>query len=242
MTYRFIIRGRNCRKYATICLASVMNQKLTNWHAHIVLDQPEDGSDKLVADIIKSSPLGEKFSLVVNSERKGLARNIYEFPKTLNADPEDVFCFVDADDWITTDALEAVNKKYSKENILITHGSYIKVSKSRTTRISKKYPKGANVRTHPWRGSHLKTVKAKLFDRLPEHCMKMDNGDWLPAASDLAIMIPLMELAGLKRVAHVKTPIYYWRDKTEHTTNREMQKQCEKIIRAKTPLAKLNDV
>jgi glycosyltransferase involved in cell wall biosynthesis len=234
MKFRFIIRGRNCGKYIRKCLYSVADQTNENWTTHVILDAP----DSIISDRIER--------VTVNPVRMGLAHNIYVWPKIectySDTDPEDVFVFLDADDWLDRHALEIVAKAYQDKNCLITHGSYIKVSKARKTRISQPYPKDCDVRKHPWRASHLKTVKAKLFRHLPEHCMKDDNGNWLEAASDVAMMIPLIEMAGLDRVRFIPEEIYYWRDSTPFKTKKELQKKCEHIVRKKPPLARLNKI
>ena len=239
MTYRFIIRGRNCEKYIEKCLKSVMAQTRSNWTADIILDDPEDSSVGVAGDLVYC-----KLNMHVWTRpyRHGLARNIYEFPMMPDVchvyEDEDVLCFLDADDWLSVGALHYVDKAYaSNPKCLLTHGSYVKVSKGRRTKVSNPYH-GEDYRSSPWRGSHLKTVKWKLFKRLPEECMK-HNGEWLEAASDLAIMIPLMEMAGAQRIEHVHELIYFWRDSTPQKTKRVLQKKCEAIIRAKPRMGKV---
>jgi len=233
--FRFIIRGRNCSDYIDRCLQSVMQQKNTDWHAHVVLDDPQDDS----AGKIKIHP---KISLTVNPERMGLAYNIYAFPKTFTEtiSKEDVLCFLDADDWLSGSALDFVADAYREPKLLLTHGSYIKVSKGRTTKVSRPYKKGANVRTAKWRASHLKTMKVKLFNRIPEECMKDDQGNWLEAASDVALMIPAIEMAGLDRIRWICQHIYMWRDHTPFKTDSGLQKKCEAIARGKRALERVN--
>lgn len=236
MKYHFIIRGRNCEPYIEQCIMSLMAQTKDNWRAHVILDAPED--DSYGALVRMCGPTGNKLCILNNiNERRGLARNIYEYPMHIlcsKAEDEDVLCFLDADDWLSSTALHYVDNAY-KENpgCLLTYGSYIKCSKNRRTKVSKPYPPGVPVRKYPWRGSHLKTVKWKLFKQLPEHCMKDNQGNWLEAASDLAIMIPLMEMAGHERMVHIHPTIYFWRDNTPHKTKRAAQIKCEAIIRSK---------
>jgi len=74
---------------------------------------------------------------------------------------------------------------------------------------------------------------------LPEECFKDEKGDWLEAASDLALMMPLMELAGLDRCKYIRKPIYEWRDNYSGSTAFKLQKHCTKIIRRKPKMERI---
>lgn len=232
--YHFLIRGRNCALYLKECLDSVKAQTHTDWRAHVVLDAPTDISWQVA---MGEQDLG--INLHLNRKRCGLAYNMYWGFKLTGAKPEDVVCVLDADDYLHYDALRVVHHQYKKHpNTLITHGSYIKTSKGRTTKVSKPYPVDCDPRTHKWRGSHLKTVKYKVFECIPKDYFK-HKGKWLDAASDLALMIPAMEIAGMDRVRHIAKPIYYWRDNYGGNTNASLQKECDMIVRTKPKLKRV---
>lgn len=230
LTFIGIIRGRNCRKYIGKCLRSLERQTYPHWKALVCLDEPTDGSEKLVIET-------ECVKLVVNPKRLGLGRNMYhtimEADRTFQPRPSDVGFVLDADDWLDKTALkheEVIYRKHPKT--LVTHGSYIKESKGRKTKISRPYPKSGNVRKLPWRGSHLKTFRWKLVKRIKPEWWR-HKGKWLDAASDLGLMFGLIGIAGLNRVRHVSYALYHWRDNTSTKTGRSAQRRCEKILRAK---------
>jgi len=230
--YHILIRGRNCAKYIHDCLESVKNQSHTDWRAHVVLDAHTDESYDIAREC---QDLG--ITIRLNTERKGLCYNIYNPIKWMHPKDEDVISILDADDTLHYHALKVVNKVYREyPDTLITHGSYIKRSKGRTTKISRAYPPGADPRTHSWRCSHLKTLKYKVFKHIPESYFKDNAGNWLDAASDLALMIPAMEIAGMEHVRFVPKPIYFWNDSYGGNTKRELQKVCENIVRCKKAL------
>ncbi len=228
--FKVLIRGRNCAKYISKCLNSLQKQSRL-WDALVILDDPEDESYKIAKDF---AIVDRRITVIKRSQRKGLAYNMYhgllELKDTLDATDKDIAVILDADDWLREDALKIVNKAYEK-GYLLTYGSYVKVSKGRRTKISNPYPE-CDVRRHSWRASHLKSFKYKLFKHLKAEDFK-HKGDWLPAASDVALMLPLIELAGLKNCKHIHDTIYYWRDSTPFKTNVEKQKKSEKIIRKK---------
>jgi len=139
---------------------------------------------------------------------------------------------VDADDWISKDALRTVEKVFRKHpDALITHGSYKKMSRGRRTKISRPYPKHGNIRKLPWRGSHMKTIKWKILKKARPSWFQ-HKGKWLGAASDLALMFNCVEISGLNKTKHVYKVIYYWNDNTTKR-KRMLEKKCEKVLRNK---------
>jgi len=202
----------------------------------IVLDAPKDKSYE------KALPFdGNKIYVHLNEIHKGLCQNMWHgmnlIKENLYPKPEDVICILDADDSLDDRALETVNKHYERKDCLVTHGSYIKLSKKRKTRVSKPYPAGVKVRKSRWRGSHFKTFKLKLWEHFPRRYLQDEKGRWGEAASDLGLMFTIMELAGMDKVRHISKPIYLWKDNTKFKTDVEKQKKWEKIFRNKTILS-----
>lgn len=230
-----VIRGRNCAPYLRKCLNSLVNQTCQDWRAHLILDEPTDNSIQVAHTVIAEKNIGDKMMVTPRPKRCGLSYNMWHGIHEASPMSEDIVGILDADDRLYPDALKIVAEKYANNNVLLTYGSYKKLSKGRRTRISHAYKSGLKVRRVGWRASHFKTFKYKLFELLPKEEMQY-KGMWLPAASDVALMIPLIEMAGLKRCKHIHKLIYLWRDKTPHKTNRKMQIRCENIIRAKKPL------
>lgn len=227
--FRILIRGRNCEKYLKDCIKSLLNQGAI-YKALIILDAPTDRSVLRAKQLINKFEM-EKVDLIVRKKQMGLSYNLYNGIHEMGADEDDIIGILDADDWLSDNTLYYIQKKYSSNpGLLLTYGSYIKVSKGGTTKISAPYKVAP--RYEKWHGSHFKTFKFSLFKNLPADCMK-HKGKWLPAASDVALMIPLIELAGLKRCKWIQAPLYYWRDNTPCLTNRKLQMKCEKIIRKK---------
>lgn len=243
--FHVIVRARNCEKYIQPCVNGLLYQKYKNWDAYISLDSPEDKTAQMLRIYkdfrikygINDKPLGLTHNLV-HAVREAEKSNFNDW------DGEDVIVIVDGDDFIHGGALRSIAKIYHKHcKTLLTYGSYIKLSKGRKTKISRPYPGNVDVRNYKWRASHLKTFKVKLWKYFIRHYknhLKDSRGVYYPAASDVAIMIPMMELAGWERCRHCSKLIYYWRDNTNHKTKRDLQKKCEKMIRAKRPLKKID--
>jgi hypothetical protein len=151
-------------------------------------------------------------------------------------DPDNVIiCILDGDgDTLKKDALHRVVHVYKKHpETCITYGSYEKKTKGDRTKISQAYPKGADVRCYPWRGSHLKTFRAVLLQYIKPQWFQNHKGKWLRAASDIALMLALVEKVGIDRCRHIHEIIYVWNNTPVSAKKRIIQKKCETIIRAK---------
>jgi hypothetical protein len=159
-----------------------------------------------------------------------------------NMADDDIIALVDLDDKLLPDALGVVQEAYRQSpDILLTYGSYVCAS-GKPSQFCKQYKSGIEIRKVPWWGSHLKTFKYKLWKRLPLGELLDADGQWIQFAGDLAIMIPLMEIAGLDRCAFIDKPIYWYNDlnpENEHKVDRKGQLEAERWIRSKRPLSRL---
>lgn len=235
MRWIHIVRARNAEKYIGKCLRSIVSQAEHDQRIVIVLDAPEDKTSDVVFH--QDAPWGGMRGVLVNERRLGVAaslwRGIGAVRDLLPHDGETIITIIDGDDRLLGDALDIVAREYRDPDCWITHGSYLKASTKKRSKISQAYPPGADPIRHPWRASHLKTFRASLLPTIKEGWFKDTEGKWLPAASDLALMLPLMQAVGMEHVRHVHRPIYLYRDNTPHKTKRALQKECEAYLRAR---------
>lgn len=199
----------------------------------ISLDCPTDDSCSKVDGLVG---FDERFTVVVNRNHFGLCKNMYaiiaQAARRLHPQDADVAVVVDADDHIAKDAFATIEEVFRKNpGVYITHGSYMKMSVHRRTKVSRPNIKKGSIRKLPWRSSHLKAIEWEVI-RQAKPSWFQHKGIWLEAASDLALMFPCIELVGLSRVKHIHKVIYYWND---HMTKKKRvaQKRCEKILRGK---------
>jgi glycosyltransferase involved in cell wall biosynthesis len=235
--FRVIIRGRNCEKYIVECLQSLLNQSCQHWHAHLILDHPKDNSSIVSGEFIWRCA-GKRVGRLINQKHMGVCYNIYNIPDFVFFDDEDIMVFLDADDWLKPGALEIVKNTYKKHDCLATCGSFISAKTKKRHHWNRFYPKGANHRKLPFSASHLKTVKVKVFKTLPEEYFT-HKGKWGEAASDVALMLPIIDRIGLKNIRHIKEGIYAYRENAKSNLSRELQKKWKKIWQKKKPLKKL---
>ena len=71
--------------------------------------------------------------------------------------------------------------------------------------------------------------------------LKDKRKKWYTASSDVALMLPILELAGMDRVKFIKKTIYKWRMTSGAIlkTDRKLQIRNEKEIKAKKPLKRV---
>jgi hypothetical protein len=93
--------------------------------------------------------------------------------------------------------------------------------------------------------SHLRTFKYKLYKKFLELDPNLDNfksekGEFFSMTGDVAMMTPLMEIAGFDRIKFNETPIYQYRlhENSDQNISRELQIKFEKEIYKKPPLSK----
>ncbi len=123
--------------------------------------------------------------------------------------PDDrIVASLDADDWLGPPNALCTVARYFAAGALVTYGSF-RFADGRRGSPSDAYQPGEDVRRAPWKGTHLKCFRAGLFKRIKHEHLKRD-GVWLPHARDLALMFPLLEMAGPRRRAHVQEEIYVY--------------------------------
>ena len=226
-----LIRARNAEKYIMKCLNSLKAQTHKQWTAWVMLDDPEDKTVDLVKKFMATN---ENVWMFNNDRRRGLGWQMFHGLIRIEGQPDDIVAILDGDDTLHPNALKVIQKVYDTyPGTLATHGSYIKHTKKARTRISKAYPKGCDVRNFKWHASHLKTFRLRMIYHLRADMFQDQRGKWLDAASDLALMFPLIEIAGLERVKFVEKEIYFWNNGTSQATNGELQKKNEYIVRSK---------
>jgi hypothetical protein len=122
-------------------------------------------------------------------------------------DPDDVIACVDGDDWLLHEsALAIVAKIYDeKPETWVTYGQF----RSYALGVEcTPYPRD-EYRSEPWRASHLKTFRAGLFHKIKRDDLRV-GGEFTRYCCDLAVMFPLLEMAGPERTVFNPEPIYFY--------------------------------
>lgn len=155
-----------------------------------------------------------------DDRRLYLVRNTWETILRVNSqedghmDDEDILAFIDLDDFLCDEnALQIIQDTYAEyPECLLTYGTHINLSSNKVGKFNGEYGPDESVRHSPWRASHLKTCKYKLWKKLPEEVLKWPDGRWFKCAADRTFMMPLIEMAGWDRTRHIDWRLYCYDD------------------------------
>ena len=236
----FIIPFRNVRSFIKQCYESLLIQNNKNWIAIFCDDNSDDGT-------IDEIPNDDRFVIKRNESRITALPNIHYGIINSNLDDEDIICILDGDDFlIRQDAIDIIDNLYNDDTFL-TYGQYIWPNGANGHCIAYTPQTFINLRKGGYWASHLRTFKYKLYKELlnqdPDlNCYKNDKGEFYTITYDIAIMTPLMEIAGFDRIKFNPTPVYYYRihPQNDHFVDASLQKKVADEIFAKKPFKKMN--
>ena len=232
--FNIIVPLFNAEKYVAKCLNSIIEQSYKNFQVQVVDDCSTDESYEIAHSICSRY---ENFNVVKNSKRIGALNNIYEMLSRNIIDPsKTIDILVDGDDYLYSgDVLDILYEKYLNTNCLITYGSYLS-SKGVT---GHKYPRLIRelnlYRKYFWYASHLKTFRHDLWLSINKSDFLSHNGHYFSVAWDLALMFPMLEMAG-NRQEFIKDILYFYNDQnpiSDYKIRRKEQKLAAKEIREK---------
>lgn len=222
------------------CLASLKMQDHRDWCAHITCE-PDDETYYHTRNAIRHFFGGSRqAALTVNYERQYVLKNTVDAIRRSGAEYGDVIAILDGDDQLARyDALSIVAKQYER-GAWVTYGSFVS-NRYPYPSMMPAYPEGADLRSHTWLGTHLRTFKRGLFDLIHDEDFKDDGGEWLTCCPDLAIMLPCLEMAG-PRARHIPLPLVLYNRASPFAvadTRKEDQKATAALIRSREPYKRL---
>lgn len=234
-----IIPYRNARNYLPECLNSLLHQTHTNWLAICADDASEAGSSEVI-------PEDPRFIKRRNAKRLGALENIYRaiVESGLEYRDDDVICFLDGDDYLLTPtALETVAQIYQqKPHCLLTYGQYVTSNGELGTAKAYTWQEFTLLRQKSFRLRHFRTFRYKLYREFLRQdpnveAYKDKDGRFFASAYDVAIMLPLAEIAGYPNICLNEKPIYFYRlhPSNDHVVDRNLQQRCDEEARAKRP-------
>jgi len=229
-----LVPFRNVATYISDCLESILCQQYPYFEIHLLDDDSTDNSLELIPDDLKSV---FKFK---NTRRLGALGSLYEHLIKMKLNEEDIVIILDGDDSLFGEyALQIVNLKYNSD-ILLTYGQYVDNYGCLGHCSPYSLEEFNSIRISPWKASHLKTFKFKLFqeyllqDPTGGH-FRDSAGKYLMSTYDIALMIPLMEIAGFDKIRFISNILYCYRlhSNNDHSTleGRQLQKDIEEYIR-----------
>ena len=230
----FIVPFRNVEKFIQACANSIISQNYKNWIAYFCDDCSTDNS-------VRNIPNNIKFNIRSNKNRISALPNIHYGIVESNLEDYDIICLVDGDDGLLRpDVLDILNSLYQDETLL-TYGQYVWPNGAPGHCVPYTQESFKTLRNGGYWASHLKTFKYKLYKELINQdpdllCYKDKNGEFYTVSSDVAIMTPLMEIAGFSRIKFNINPVYYYRvhEQNDHFVEPIFQKSVADEIFSKS--------
>jgi len=239
--FKIIVPAYNVEKWAEKNINSILTQKYQNFEVYYT----DDISTDKTFEIVKKLNNG-KIDLVRNTEKKFALQNIVESIDRSQPDDEDIIVLVDGDDWLSHDnVLDILKKKYEEEDLVLTYGSFVTSNTGQRPGILSMYSdniiENNLFRQDSWRASHLRTFKYKLWKNIKNEDLRSPDGKYFRMAWDLAIMFPMLEMAG-KRFSLIEEPLYVYNMEnpiSDHKVSRKLQQLTDIYIRSKTPYERI---
>jgi glycosyltransferase involved in cell wall biosynthesis len=229
-----IIPSYNNQDWYQRNLDSVFNQNYHNYYVIYIDDCSNDETYGLVKSYIEQNEKNSRTILIHNNERRRALANLYNAIHLCNK--KDIIIILDGDDFLADDNVFLyLNKVYSDTNIWLTYGQF------------REWPNGAlgfcqsytkdiidnnafrRVRSGP---SHLRTFYAGLFQKIKKEDLMMED-DFFPMTYDLALMFPMLEMAGKNHKFIRKVMLKYNTSNpiNDHKVSKDLQIKCDNIIR-----------
>lgn len=225
-----VCTGWKCEDFYQRCLDSIVSQNVS-LRVSIRIDEApvSHGDNPIVVSKYKNVDVFQ----MNNLGRLGKLRNFISAMALMGPSPDDVICDVDLDDYLLPNALRIVEKEYLRyPNLLLTHGSY-RMESGKPARFNGRYTSD-DFRGSKFLASHLKTFKYKLFRNIKFNSLQSPDGGFFMTCADLALILPMLEMAGLDRIRHIKQCLYCYNDLNplnDHKVHKQDQVDTTKFIR-----------
>lgn len=209
MDKKFVVTipSYNNLKWCEKNIQSVLSQRYSDFRIIITDDCSDDGSGEILSKIAEGN---DKVTLIKNKDRLKTMANIYQMGHLCKDD--EIIVHLDGDDWLAHDnVLSELNKYYTKHDVWTTYGQH-KCYPDESLGTSRQVPQFIidtnGFRKYRWCSSHLRTYYAWLFKRIKKEDFMYD-GKFFSMTSDLAVMFPILEMAG-KRQLFIHDVLYVY--------------------------------
>ena len=241
LLFNIVVPLYDAEKYIEKCLNSILNQSYKKFQLQVVDDCSSDSSYEIASSICKDN---KNVKIFRNSKRIGALNNICNLlNKRIKEPSKTVDLLVDGDDYLyNEDVLNILKEKYIQTNCLITYGSHM----SSKGVQGKQYPRLIRefnlFRKYFWYASHLTTFRHDLWLAVNPQDLLNKKQQYFSVAWDLAIMLPMLEMAG-ERQEFISEVLYAYNDNnpiSDHRIRRKEQILAAREIRQKKIYKKKN--
>lgn len=251
--YRIIIPAYNCGKWIRRCIWSVVNQNFLNneydgrYQTVFLDDCSNDNTFQVVQNTIQES--GEhklNWRFFRRNNNVGALENIVYGINSICFNDEDIIILLDGDDALfSNDVITYLDSVYQDPKIQMTYGQYQSESNGALGCSRPLEVPSRDYRTMGhWRTSHLRTFKYKLWKRIQDVDLRDPNGKYFAMAWDMAIIYPLIEMAGNDRIKFIDKIMYLYNDTNpinDFKKNLRLQESTARYIKSKKKYRMMTD-
>lgn len=212
----------NNEKWALKNLESIFNQQYDNFRVIIVNDCSTDNTASIIKNYLTASKNDKKTLVVENKNRRRKLANLYDV--LYQVEDHEIAILVDGDDWLADNSVFSyINHLYQKNDVWFTYGQYENIPaqeaiawgfnpKGYAKTVPTETIKNRSYRKGPFYYMHPRTFKGWLFKLVKLEDListSVDGfiGDFFPASNDLAMYIPMVEMAHTK-IRFIKKILY----------------------------------
>jgi glycosyltransferase involved in cell wall biosynthesis len=232
-----VIPSFNNAKYCEKNLRSVFEQNYAQFRVIYIDDASTDETFEKVKSLVETSGMQDRVTLLHNEINRGAAANYYRAIHLCKN--EEIILMLDGDDWLAHDqVLNCLNLCYNDSNVWMTYGSACEYPSYKRSEAHYPIPESVHEKRNyreftrdRFLISHLKTAYAGLLKKVKVEDLQF-NGQFMPATSDEALMLPAIEMAG-KHAHFIRDILYIYNRQSllnDDKVRFEIQNQCKKYI------------
>mgnify|MGYP003652501522 CR=1 FL=1 len=185
----FIIPCFNAESNLSELISSILDQNNDSWECIFIDDLSEDNTSKKMKELCKPN---DKFSCIINKEKKYALRNIVENSRKFQDDSDTIIAVIDGDDSLCNpDTVNLLIDEYKKGCDVVWTGHRWDIN---GINISRDIPNNVNPYFWPWSSSHLRTFRSSMLSKIHDDNFKNIYGEWFKRGYDQALMLPILYL------------------------------------------------
>jgi glycosyltransferase involved in cell wall biosynthesis len=220
-------------------LISALNQDYPHFRVICINDASTDSTRERIEKIVAEHEKGHLVHLINNETRQRALANYTNAIRNHTEDHE-IIAILDGDDALShRQVLQTLEEYYSDPDVWLTYGQFRFMSTGQQGWCCPMPNSVINAhafRRWPHGPSHLRTFYSWLFKRIALSDLML-NGVFFEMTGDLAMMIPMIEMAN-HHFAFVEQVLYDYNDMnpiSDHEISKELQLFYDHYIRSLSP-------
>jgi glycosyltransferase involved in cell wall biosynthesis len=245
-SFLVVTAAYNAERWIARCLTSLADQHV-DFRCVVCDDCSEDETYRIAQATVGDDA---RFTLERTDQRCGMLQNIDEAIRRHVRDPNEVIVILDGDDWLKHERVfDTLEQHYRDSATWMTYGSYERWDGTWQNRLgfgikrghARRYPDyiadNNFYRYYTFLATHLRTFRAFLWQRLEAADLRDDAGNYFQSASDVAAMIPMLEMSGPAHAVYIREILLVYNNENplgiRNSGRRLTQKISEMTVRSR---------